>query len=167
MKVLAFAASSSKNSINKKLATYAASLVERAEVEVVDINDYEMPLYSSDKEAELGHPEFAKAFLKKIELSDALVISFAEHNGSYTAAYKNLFDWCSRVVKKVFQGKPLLLLATSPGGRGAATVLDAAVNSAPHFDGKVVGSLSVPSFAENFDVENNQLTNPELRNCRK
>lgn len=153
MKLLAFAASSSKTSINKQLVTYAASLLDGADIEILDLNDYELPLYSVDKEQELGHPQLAQAFLAKIAASDAVIISFAEHNGSYSAAYKNLFDWCSRINPKVFQDKPLVLLATSPGPRGAATVLETAVNSAPYFAGHVKASLSVPSFYENFDVE--------------
>ena len=63
MKLLAFAASSSSKSINKQLVTYAASLVEDADVEVLDLNDYELPLFSEDREKELGHPDLAKAFL--------------------------------------------------------------------------------------------------------
>jgi len=90
-----------------------------------------------------------------------LVIGFAEHNGSYTAAYKNLFDWSSRTLQKVYQNKPLVLLATSPGPGGAATVLAAAVNSAPYFDGDVKAHLSVPSFYDNFDMEAGQLKNAE------
>jgi len=162
MKLLAFAASSSRNSINKTLATYAATLVPNAEVEVLDLNDYEMPLYSTDKETELGHPALAKAFLAKIAESDALIVSFAEHNGSYTAAYKNLFDWCSRIEKKVFQKKPVVFLSTSPGARGGASVLAAAVTSAPFFDGDVKASLSVPSFYDNFDVAANRMKNDEI-----
>ena len=60
MKILAFAASSSKKSINKQLVTYAASLIENAEVEVVDLNDFELPIFSEDKEAELGSPDFSE-----------------------------------------------------------------------------------------------------------
>jgi NAD(P)H-dependent FMN reductase len=161
MKIIAFAASSSRKSINKQLAGYAAGLVENAQVEVLDINDYEMPLYSEDREAELGKPQLAQDFIDKIASADALVISFAEHNGSYTAAYKNLFDWSSRTVQKVYQNKPLVLLATSPGPGGAATVLGAAVNSAPFFDGDVKAHLSVPSFYDNFDTEKGQLKNAE------
>ncbi len=65
MKILALAASSSSTSINKQLATYAAGLVAGAEVEVLDINDYEMPIFSEDKEKELGQPEQAKRFFQK------------------------------------------------------------------------------------------------------
>jgi NAD(P)H-dependent FMN reductase len=163
MKVVAFAASSSKNSINKKLVTYAAGLFRNVEVEILDLNDYELPLFSVDREMQLGHPPLAKDFFDKITQSDGLIISFAEHNGAYTVAYKNLFDWCSRIDSKVFQNKPMVLLATSPGVRGASTVLGIATASAPHFGGCVKASVSVPSFTENFDEKSERITNPEIR----
>ena len=166
MKVLAFAASSSSKSINKQLATYAASLVthhEEVTVEILDINDYEMPLFSEDKEVLLGQPKQAEDFYEKLGQADAIIISFAEHNGSYTAAYKNLFDWTSRIDQKLFQNKPMVLLSTSPGPGGAATVLSAATGSAPYFAGDVKSSLSIPSFYDNFDPKTQQLSNTELR----
>ncbi len=167
MKILAFAATSSSKSINKQLVSYAASQLKEAknietDIELLDINDYELPLFSEDREFELGQPELAKAFLEKIGSSDAVIISFAEHNGSYTAAYKNLFDWVSRINPKVYQNKPMLLLATSPGPGGAANVLGAAIASAPHFHGEVKASLSVPNFYENFDGEQGRITNDEI-----
>ena len=162
MKLIAFAASNSKKSINKQLVTYAASLLETPDVEVLDLNDYELPLFSVDKEQELGQPQLAQDFFAKIGTCDALIISFAEHNGSYTAAYKNLFDWRSRINQKIFQNKPIVLLSTSPGAGGAANVLAAAVNSAPHFNGELKASLSIPGFYQNFDVEQGCLINQEL-----
>ncbi len=162
MKLLAFAASSSSKSINKQLATYAASLVPSATVEILDINDYEMPLFSQDKEELLGQPEAAKSFFAKLGQADAIIISFAEHNGSYTAAYKNLFDWTSRIDQKLFQNKPMVLLATSPGPGGAQTVLTAATGSAPYFAGDVKGSVSIPSFFDNFDSEKQAISNPVM-----
>jgi chromate reductase len=144
------------------LATYAASLVADATVEIIDINDYEMPLFSQDKEEILGQPDAAKAFYAKLGQADAIIISFAEHNGSYTAAYKNLFDWTSRIDQKLFQNKPMVLLATSPGPSGANTVLSAATGSAPYFAGDVKASLSVPSFFDNFDSEKQEITNPAI-----
>lgn len=162
MKILAFAASNNINSINAVLAQYAANLVEGADIELLDINDYEMPLYRQDREELLGQPEAAKKFFAKLGNADAIIISFAEHNGTYTAAYKNLFDWTSRINQKLFQQKPLLLLATSPGPGGAKTVLNTAVTSAPYFAGDVKASFSVPSFYENFDSENNQFINQTL-----
>jgi NAD(P)H-dependent FMN reductase len=67
MKLLAFAATSSSKSINKQLATYAALQVKHingVEVEILDINDFEMPLFSEDKEVLLGQPQQAKDFFE-------------------------------------------------------------------------------------------------------
>ena len=157
MKLIALAASNSKRSINKKLATYAASLIDNAQVEVLDINDFDLPLFSEDKERELGHPQAAKDFLAKIAEADALVISFAEHNGSYTAAYKNLYDWASRIEQKVYQNTPAVFLSTSPGPGGASSVLNAAVTSAPFTGADLKASLSIASFYDKFDLDTNEL----------
>ncbi len=167
MKILAFAASSSRSSINKALVTHAAQrlvgeFLPDATIELLDLNDYEPPLYSIDRERADGIPEPARQFLAKISEADALLISHAEHNGSYTAAYKSLFDWMSRIEQKVFAGKPMVLLATSPGGRGGQRVLQTAVELAPRFGGEVVASLSVPRFHDAFDREAGALTDPDL-----
>ncbi len=169
MRILVFAASNSSKSINCQLVEYAASLAANAEIETLDIHDYEMPLYRSDREDADGIPQLAHDFLAKVGAADALIISFAEHNGAYTAAFKNLFDWCSRVGREVWQGKPMLLLATSPGGRGAQSVLEFAVAATPRFGGDVIGHLSVPSFYESFDSEAGRLSDEaldaQLRDC--
>lgn len=162
MKILAFAASSSRKSINKQLVTYATTLMNGYEVEILDLNDYELPLFSEDREAELGQPQLAKDFLGKIKESDAVIISFAEHNGSYTVAYKNTFDWASRINPKVFQNKAMIMLATSPGPGGASTVLKTATSSALFFDGNVLSSLSIPSFYENFDSGQGGISNDQI-----
>lgn len=163
MKLLAFAASNSKKSINRQLVNYAISLMEDVDTEVLDINDYEMPLYSIDREQEFGIPELAQRFYDKIGEADALLISFAEHNSSYTAAFKSLFDWTSRIDGKVYQGKAMIMLATSPGARGASSVLATATASAPRFGGELKASLSIASFYENFDVSSGKISNPEIR----
>ncbi|MBD1582183.1 NADPH-dependent FMN reductase [Pseudoalteromonas sp. S16_S37] len=163
MKVLAFAASSSRQSINKQLAQYTASLVEGAEVELIDLNDFEMPIYSSDRENETGIPVQAQQFYNKITEADAIVVSFAEHNGTYTAAYKNIFDWASRISQKVYQNKPMVLLATSPGPGGAKSVLASATGSAPFFAMDVKASVSVPSFYDVFDSEKGEIKDEALR----
>jgi NAD(P)H-dependent FMN reductase len=164
MKIIAFGGSPSKNSINKKLATYAAHLFENAEVEILDLNDFQMPLFSIDIEKEIGQHELAKAFLAKIATADILVVSLAENNGNYSAAFKNVFDWCSRITGKVFQEKPMLLMSTSPGGRGGSSVLEIAKNAFPRYGGNVKATFSLPSFDANFDVENGEISNPELDN---
>jgi len=162
MKVLAFAASNSRNSINKALVTYAKTFLDKHNVEILDINDYDMPIYSSDLEEALGIPDAASKFLEKIAEADALLISFAEHNGNYTAAYKNLFDWASRKKQHVYQAKSIVMLSTSPGPGGASSVLRLASESAHYFNGNVLASLSVPNFYDNFDQEKGELSNLEL-----
>jgi NAD(P)H-dependent FMN reductase len=163
MKIIAFGASPSKNSINKKLATYAATLFENAEVEVLDLNDFQMPIFTVDIEPAIGQHELAKAFLAKIATADILVVSMAENNGNYSAAFKNIFDWCSRITGKVFQEKPLLLMATSPGARGGASVLEIAKKAFPFYGGNVKATFSLPSFDTNFDIEKGEISSVELR----
>jgi NAD(P)H-dependent FMN reductase len=162
MKVIAFGASNSSTSINKALATYTAHLIEGADVVVLDINNYTVPMFSEDLEKEIGQAEGAQAFLRDLGQADAFVISFAEHNGHYPAAYKNLFDWATRIDRELFKGKPAVYLASSPGPGGAQSVLAAANNSAPYFGGNVKASVSVPSFYDNFDLATGQVTNPEV-----
>ncbi len=162
MKIVAFGASNSQKSINKAWATYAAKQLD-GEVEVIDLNAYEMPLYSVDREQADGIPAQAQQFYDKIGRADALIISFAEHNGNYTAAYKNLFDWASRIDQKVYQDKPAVLLATSPGARGASSVLSIAQSAAPYIGLDVKATLSMPSFYDNFDGEKGEMTNPDIQ----
>ena len=167
MKVLAFAASNSRNSINKKLVRYAARILEDElggfEVELIDLNDFEMPLYSIDRQNADGIPEAAMMFLRKIGEADAVLISFAEHNGSFSVAYKNVYDWASRAERKVYQDRPMVLLSTSNGSRGGMGVLQIATNLFPYFGGVVKATLSVPRFKDNFDAEKGELTDPDLQ----
>ena len=161
-KIIAFAGSSSKTSINKQLVTYAANQFENASVEVLDLNDYEMPIYSVDKEKEHGIHKLATDFYAKIGSADLIVISFAEHNGNFSTAFKNVLDWTSRINAKTFQEKEMLLLATSPGARGGSSVLDIATKRFPFQGGIVKGSFSLPSFNDNFDAEKG-ITNEDFR----
>jgi chromate reductase len=162
MKIIAFGGSPSRKSINKKLATYASSLFENAQVEVLDLNDFQMPLFSVDIEVEIGQHPLAKAFLAKIGEADFLVVSLAENNGNYSAAFKNVFDWCSRIRKDIFQQKAMLLMATSPGARGGGFVLEIAKNALPRYGAEIKATFSLPSFNDNFDIEKNCISNPEL-----
>jgi chromate reductase len=151
--ILAFGASSSRQSINKKFATWAAGQLEDVNVEVLDLNDFEMPIYSADKETENGVPQLAHDFKTQVKKADAIVISFAEHNGSYSAAFKNIFDWVSRIEKDIWNNAPMLLLATSPGGRGGMSVLATAVATFTRATEGGVWNFSLPSFHQNFSKE--------------
>ncbi len=154
MKILAFAGSNSSTSINKKLVEYASSYFSEDEVEILDLNDYEMPIYSTDRELKGGIPQLAHDFAKKIDESDLLIISFAEHNGNFTTAFKNVYDWVSRVKNRpAFGNKPMLLMATSYGPNGGASVLNIAKGTMPYAGGNVLETFSLPVFSQNFNAQ--------------
>jgi NAD(P)H-dependent FMN reductase len=158
-RILAFAGSTSSTSINKKLAAYTAEQLENVLFDVLDLNDFKAPIYSSDEEKN-GIPEGIIKFNALLDTYDGFILSLAEHNGSYAAAFKNIFDWSSRVEKNFFRDKPLLLMATSPGARGGKTVLETGVQTFSRMGAKELVSFSLPSFYDNF--KENTFVNKEL-----
>ena len=160
--IITFAGSNSKNSINKQLAVYASSLVKEVEVTVLDLNDFELPIYGMDYEIEHGIPDNAHKFLKHIKSSNGIILSLAEHNGAYATVFKNIFDWMSRIDGKLWSDKPMLLMATSPGARGGATVLEIAKGRFGYMGGNIVSEFSLPSFGTNF--KDDKITDTKLNN---
>ncbi|MEM6362636.1 MAG: NAD(P)H-dependent oxidoreductase [Bacteroidota bacterium] len=148
--IVAFGASSSHESINRRFAIFAANQIKNGIVNVLDLNHFEMPIYSIDREKRYGIPDLAKKFKKHLKKADGIIISFAEHNGSYTAAFKNIFDWISRIEKDVWYQKPMFLLSTSPGQGGARIVLETAVNKFKRMNSNSILHFSLPKFHENF-----------------
>ena len=124
-RILAFAGSLRKDSYNKKLVQIAAAAARRAgaDVTVIDLKDYPLPIYDGDIEAATGIPENAQK-LKKIFLEhDGLLISAAEYNSSITAVLKNVIDWVSRAAPNeaplaCYNGKVATLMSASPGALG-------------------------------------------------
>ncbi|HPJ80069.1 MAG TPA: NAD(P)H-dependent oxidoreductase [Prolixibacteraceae bacterium] len=162
MKILAMGASASKASINKQFAAYAAAQFEHATVKLLDLNDYEVPLFSVDIEKQQGIPPLIREFVGEFEEATFIIISLAEHNGSYTAAFKNIFDWASRLEIKLFGGKKVLLLATSTGQGGGKSVLESAVKRFPKHGADIAGEFSLPRFFDNFSPEKG-ITDEQLR----
>lgn len=152
MKVLAFAGSISSTSINKKLLAHVVeSFASGNEVEVLDLNDYEMPIYSEDRERTEGVHPLAVDFAGKIDGSDLIVMALAEHNSAYSTAFKNVFDWISRVPGRAhFGGKPIFLLSTAPGQGGGLHVSELFMKRAPHSGGEVIANFVLPQFQANF-----------------
>lgn len=162
MKILAIAGSNSETSINKLLVSYAASLVQDAEVEIVDMNQFEMPIYKHQREVEGGVPQQAAEFAAKIDAADILLVSLSEHNGTYSTAFKNVFDWTSRIKDRaVWNEKPMLLMATAPGARGGLGVLEAAAKRFPLHGGNIVDTFTLPFFNDNFDKSAQKISNDE------
>lgn len=164
-RILAFAGSARRDSLNKKLARVAAEAARAAGASVtfVDLDDYAMPVYHGDLEASQGMPEAARRLRERFLEHDALLVASPENNSSMSALLKNTIDWLSRSVGDgkgessglaPFRGKVAGLLAASPGPFGG-------VRGLPHLR-QVLGSLGVTVLgaqvavaraAEAFDAE--------------
>ena len=126
IKILAFAGATRKGSLNKKLIKLAAKGAEAAgaEVTLVDLRDFPMPLYDGDLESAEGLPEKARDFKKLLVDSDGILIASPEYNSGYSAVLKNAIDWASRTSAEgepsllAFTGKFAALLSASPGALG-------------------------------------------------
>lgn len=118
--ILAFAGSTRSASFNKRLIVVAAGLARDAgaEVTLIDLRDFPLPLYDGDDEARTGVPAAALELRSLIAASQGLLVSTPEYNGSVSAVLKNVLDWCSRPTDgqnglAAFRGKPVALLASS------------------------------------------------------
>lgn len=163
MNLLVIGGSNSKVSINRKLAQFAASLFENGNQDLVDYKQMDLPLYSTDKELEIGIPDLVLDFANRIDTTDMIILSLAENNGSFNVGFKNLIDWTSRIRdRKIFGGKSIFLLSTSPGPRGGATVLETALKLIPYWGGVVKDNFSLPSFYQHFKDENGIIDETQL-----
>ncbi len=125
-KLLFFAGSARKESMNKKLAKLAADMAQDAGAHVthIDLKDFEMPLYDGDVEAQNGIPENAKKLKQLFVEHDGFFIASPEYNSSIPPLLKNTLDWISRPHEEnetsliAFNGKIAALGAVSPGGLG-------------------------------------------------
>ncbi len=120
--ILAFAGSARKESLNRKLVAVAAggAVDAGAEVTIVDLREYPMPIFCEDLEAEHGIPETALAFRELLKAADGLLIASPEYNSSFSALLKNTIDWATRPREgegplECFNGKTAGLVAASPG----------------------------------------------------
>lgn len=123
-RILVFGGSLRRDSVNQKLAAVAAAGARDAgaDVTLIALRDFPMPIYDGDLEAASGLPEHAKRLKALFREHHGLIIASPEYNSSITAALKNAVDWVSRAESKddasVFAGKTAILCAASPGALG-------------------------------------------------
>ncbi|MBI6117781.1 NADPH-dependent FMN reductase [Salegentibacter maritimus] len=159
-KILAFAGSNSSTSINFQLLQHVAKRLAGHDIKIQDFSQYELPLYSADREREKGIPVSVKIINRIIQEHDALLLAVNEHNGNVSAYFKNMIDWLSRLDRNFLANKRILLISTSPGRRGAASALEYTKGILPRFGGEVIESFSLPSFQDNF--KNGKILNEVL-----
>ncbi|MGV0754756.1 NADPH-dependent FMN reductase [Empedobacter brevis] len=160
MKIIAFAGSNSSTSINKQLVTYASSLLNEDQIEILDLDDYTIPTFDIDIEKAQGFSDEVKRFYHKLVEADVLLISLAEHNACITAVFKSYMDWCSRINSKFLEGKKIFVMSTSPGGYGGKNSLEVGSKLIIKLGGEILVDFSLPKFNDNF-VEG-RITNQEL-----
>jgi chromate reductase len=124
-RILAFAGSTRKDSFNKKLVSLAAHGARQAgaEVTLIDLKNFPLPLFDQDLETEQGMPENGLKLKKLFIEHEGLVIASPEYNSSITAVLKNAIDWVSRPAAGepslvAFRGKVASLMSASPGALG-------------------------------------------------
>jgi len=125
-KILAFAGSTRSASYNKLLVRVAADAARAvgAEVTLLDLRDFPLPLFDEDLESEHGLPDNAKKLKALFRDHDAFLIASPEYNSSITAVLKNALDWASRgesddePALSAYRGKTAALLSASPGALG-------------------------------------------------
>jgi len=126
VKILAFAGSTRTDSFNKKLVRIAAegARAAGAEVTLIDLRDYPMPLFDGDLEASGGLPENAKKIKHLMISHHGFLISSPEYNSSISGVLKNTIDWASREETDdepplvAYRGKTVALVSASPGALG-------------------------------------------------
>lgn len=124
-RIIAFAGSTRNDSYNKKILKSAifGAREAGAEVTVIDLREYPMPLYDGDSEANEGIPENAKKLKEQFKMHHGLLLALPEYNSSLTGVFKNTIDWISRTDKgetplQCFVGKVAGLISASPSGFG-------------------------------------------------
>lgn len=119
-RILAFAGSARRESLNRKFLAFAAQAAVElgCEVTLLDMAEHELPLYNGDREERDGLPENAARLAALIGGHDALLIASPEYNAMVTPLLKNTIDWCSRAEPSPFEGKAAAVISASPGAFG-------------------------------------------------
>ena len=164
IKLLAFAGSTRSESFNKKLVQLAATGARDsgAEVTVIDLSQYPMPLYDGDLEKESGLPERALAFKQLLIEHHGFLIASPEYNSSISGVLKNAIDWASRPSAPkepsliAFKGKTIALMSASPGALGGLRGL-LQLRTTLSTIGTIIlpDQVTIPSAHEAFDEDGN------------
>lgn len=164
-RILVFSGSTRSDSINKKLAAAAAQVLQSHanDVALLDLADFEAPLYNGDDEAANGLPPSISKLKKRFASAQALVIACPEYNGFMPPLLVNTFSWLSRPEdgkpSQAFTGKTAAIMAASPGGLGGVRVMPRLRDSLAELGVTVIpGYVTIKSGFSAFD-ENGGLSN--------
>jgi chromate reductase, NAD(P)H dehydrogenase (quinone) len=124
-RILAFSASTRKESLNRKFLANAVEAAKAAgcDVTLIDLGEFELPLYNGDLEDREGMPANAARLVALVAGSDGLLVASPEYNSMITPLLKNTVDWCSRADENPFEGRVAAVISASPGIHGGARSL--------------------------------------------
>ncbi|MFT5823855.1 MAG: chromate reductase [Crocinitomix sp.] len=158
--IIAFSGSNSSTSINTQVLNYIAKVADG--VEMIQLTDYEIPMYGIDLEQSAGVPADIIALQEKMMAADAVIMTTPEHNSLMPAFFKNILDWLSRTGVKYLENKPVIVMSVSPGGGGGKNAGDYVQKIVGYAGANIVGRFIVPGFNQNFDVNTQEIVNQEL-----
>jgi NAD(P)H-dependent FMN reductase len=120
IRVLIFAASLRRASLNQRLAQLAATVVEEqgGTVDRATMGDFDCPSYDGDVERERGVAAGAQRLRDRLLAADAFIIASPEYNAAMPGCLKNAIDWTSRIRPQPFNGRQGMLLSASPSMAG-------------------------------------------------
>jgi len=167
--ILAFAGSLRAGSWNKKLIRVAAQGAREAgaELNLIDLKDYPLPLYDGDLEADKGLPENVHKLKDACKHADGFLVASPEYNAGFSGVLKNLTDWLSRPREgekpfEIFAMKPAAAMAASPGALGGNRMLASLRGHLLHLQMLVIPqTYGLSKAAEAFDAEGN-LQDPKV-----
>lgn len=130
-KILAFSGSARDKSFNQQLVAIAArgAQSDGAQITVINLADFPMPIFNQDDEADQGIPEHAQKLKQLLTEHDGFLIASPEYNSAYSALLKNALDWASRATSadevplSAFNDKTAAIMAASPGALGGLRCL--------------------------------------------
>lgn len=153
-RILAFSGSARRESLNRKLLAVAAEAVRTAggAVTVIDLNEFDLPLYHGDVEEREGMPPAAVRLVELVQAHAGLLVASPEYNSFITPLLKNTIDWISRADENPFVGKVAAVVSASPGALGGARSLQHARHLLLHLGCHVTPAQCIlPRAHEAFD----------------
>lgn len=152
MKIVILLASQGRN---KDIATTLSTMTSEkgADVELVDLIDLDLPLYSGKKESE-GLPKASTELTQKLLEADGIIVMSPEYNGGVPPSLTNAIAWVSRNGddwRAAFNNKPVLL-ATHSGGAGL-NVLTAMRHQFSYVGSNVIGRTIQANFKAPLNEE--------------
>ena len=165
VRVLIFAASLRRRSLNDRLATLAATVAEEkgGVVDRASMADFDCPSYDGDMESGGTVPDGAHRLHERLVTADAFMIASPEYNASMPGVLKNVIDWVSRVRPQPFNGRQGLLLSASPSMAGGNRGLWSLRIPLEHLGARVYPDMfSLAQAHEAFD-DDGRIADPRLR----